>query len=357
MNLRRILSYVIVLGALELMSLVGIAAEKEEWVKAGGAMVTKKQLDFNCLRGDVPDRNDCYRVQAGLLPALDMSRREEFGESYDPGKYLKCRLEKGVIGGDCDIYRLRRKPNPEYWPNPKLPRPVVADGDKKVYRSGMSSEEYFKALCEAEAGEFIYKTVENVDAVYQIRPRDEPTTNEGQDRYVLEAPYFYEGQSIDAQRTLHGFRSYQYSIFEQPNLSKTGELMSPAYRRYEGYTRERDHFGQERINRHTAEAVGELRSRYGFYWYGIKRQNDRKMAVAGGELVVVDLETNEVLGLKRGFALAVTDHWGKGYSPTGISWGVGGMCPSPGDLPYMPNTRFISKVLKPKNVSFRGGKK
>ncbi len=37
-------------------------------------------------------------------------------------------------------------------------------------------------------------------------------------------------------------------------------------------------------------------------WRGIRRPHDREMGIAGGELIVLDLETNEVLGVRRGYA-------------------------------------------------------
>jgi hypothetical protein len=356
------------LATLAFAPLTGLGAAPDDIISAGGTSIARRHLDFNCLRGDflgASEREDCYRVQAALLPPLDPARREEFGESYDPKKYLECRLEKGAIGGDCDLYRLRRKLHPEYWPNPSLPRPVIPDGDKKVYRPGMSSEEYFKALCEAEAGEFIYKTVADVEAVYQIRPREDPTLNLriGQDRFVLEAPMFIGAQTYDAYRSLHGAPPNQYAIFEKPNLSEKHIPLSPPYFRYEHYTIERDHFGRERVTTLPGQAIGELRSRYGYYWYGIKRSMDRELAVSGGEMVVVDLRTNEVLALKRSFSLGVSNRWGKGYSPTGIAWNIGGVCPASSEPPHSlmlspsADRKFLNKVIKPKKGNIEGEKK
>ena len=37
---------------------------------------------------------------------------------------------------------------------------------------GEASYVYFEHKCETDAGEFIYKTVENVEGLYQMRPRD-----------------------------------------------------------------------------------------------------------------------------------------------------------------------------------------
>ena len=43
-------------------------------------------------------------------------------------------------------------------------------------------------------------------------------------------------------------------------------------------------------------------SRFGFLWRGINRPNDRELGIAGGELIVLELATFKVLGVKRGFA-------------------------------------------------------
>ena len=57
------------------------------------------------------------------------------------------------------------------------------------YKPGMTPEEYFQHLCKAEAGEFIYKTVENVEGIYMMRPRREAMDDEFQHLYALEDPY------------------------------------------------------------------------------------------------------------------------------------------------------------------------
>src|SRR3982751_46322 len=53
----------------------------------------------------------------------------------------------------------------------------------------MNAKEYWEHLCKAEAGEFIYKTVENVEGIYQMRPREHVTDQMLQDRHFLEDPY------------------------------------------------------------------------------------------------------------------------------------------------------------------------
>jgi hypothetical protein len=48
----------------------------------------------------------------------------------------------------------------------KLPNPLPKDSG---YKPGMSSEQYFDHLCKTEAGEFLYKTVENVEGCATAR--------------------------------------------------------------------------------------------------------------------------------------------------------------------------------------------
>src|SRR5207237_7661024 len=76
-------------------------------------------------------------------------------------------------------------PYPDKVPPPKWPEATADSG----YKPGMSTQEYFEHLCKPEAGEFIYKTVENVEGIYQMRPREALTDAMLQDRYYLEDPY------------------------------------------------------------------------------------------------------------------------------------------------------------------------
>lgn len=58
---------------------------------------------------------------------------------------------------------------PYYWPYPNVAPPKLPEAPKESsYRPGMSQHDYFNTLCEREAGELIYKTVDNVEGIYQI---------------------------------------------------------------------------------------------------------------------------------------------------------------------------------------------
>lgn len=86
-----------------------------------------------------------------------------------------------------------------------------------------------------------------------------------------------------------------------------------------------DHpYGREVFFYPAAETiVPTLKSQYGIVWRGISRPLDREMGIAGGEVLVLDLKTNEILGVHRGFALVGSDPVPFGR----YLWGTPLICP------------------------------
>jgi len=175
----------------------------------------------------------------------------------------------------CDILKLKA-PDPLATPEGrfahsiKLPPPH--DEPKEVYRAGMTSEEYFKALCDAEAGEFIFKTVENVEGIFQMRPRQRATDDMLHHLYAMEDPYGYtRGEATQAEYLFVG--GYRYSFFESPLMDPKGVLAwdrrykDPSYflspnaddtvQRFHGYNN-RD------LNSMRKEFDKQSRARYGY---------------------------------------------------------------------------------------------
>ncbi len=228
----------------------------------------------------------------------------------------------------------------------RTPNPVPEDSG---YKPGMTPQEYFEHLCKTEAGEFIYKTVENVEGLYMMRPRERATDYELEHLYALEAPYV----------EVHGEFYNPGEYFVQPHLGKYQFLEMPLpkretgtnevkYRRY--YRDENAHPGRDyqtaidgkfvRVPYIVAEKETQsLNSKYGVTWRGITRAHDRELGIAGSELIVLDLETYEVLGVKRGFKRT-----GGVRNLTGVWWLAGQTCPK---LGKKPDHWFIREVLKP----------
>ena len=229
----------------------------------------------------------------------------------------------------------------------KIPNPVPADSG---YKPGMTAEQYFDHLCKTEAGEFIYKTVANVEGLYLMRPRKEATDDELSHLYALEDPY---GQVV-------GESDLPQDYYVQPAMGKYDFLEMPMidsprrvgtlgkYKRY--YRDEEAHPNrkyQTAINGQSvfvpyvvAEAiVPALKSRYGFTWRGIIRPHDRELGITGGEVIVLDLQTQEVLALRRGF---IRSGWMKNLS--GIWWLTGQVCRGPG---AKREHLFLKEILNP----------
>lgn len=229
-----------------------------------------------------------------------------------------------------------------------IPNPVPQDSG---YRPGMTPDQYFHLLCEKEAGEFIYKVIRNVDGVFELRPREPFRTHTEQHLYEPEDPfgYYANGRPALSEFAFVGIPFSRYAFFER----SAGSFLLPRARL--------DNFdpsygssvpamaGVERFTGYSGELRSMIRTfdtsrraEYGFTWRGIVRPKDREMGIAGGELIVLDLRTNEVLGVRRNYKQTV-----------GLNWLGARSCPqlavktSNGTLRAATNFEFVSKILVP----------
>ena len=92
-----------------------------------------------------------------------------------------------------------------------------------------------------------------------------------------------------------------------------------------------------------------MKSRYGYTWRGIQRPHDRELGIVGGELIVLDVQTQEALAMRRGFIRS-----GNVRNLTGIWWLGGQVCPVKKAL---SSSQFIQKVIRPTSEKNRGKKK
>lgn len=84
----------------------------------------------------------------------------------------------------------------------------------------------------------------------------------------------------------------------------------------------------------------DMRSSYGFTWRGIRRERDRELGIAGGELIVIALKSREVLAVRRGYIRSGDVK----NTPTKIWWLGGHLCTN---IPNLREHQFVAKVLKP----------
>jgi hypothetical protein len=293
-----------------------------------------------------PEFEACLRKLIEPLPPLDKNRRELFGEQYDPSKYVACRIRPGNrTNSACDVYVLRRREWPEYWPEGAQKIKWPEGSKESVYRKGMTSKEYWEALCKAEAGEFVFRTMKDVEGVYHARPRASVTDQELTDRFVLEDPYFISdilGTSALEREIVQPY-SGQYTFLET-HLGLHRDFVR----------HERGNLSQARTAFQTArdgkwlrvpfivdeKPVKDVRARYGFTWRGVQRVEDRLNGIAGSEFAIIDMRNGEILALRRGFA------WDEIGAKKGgrFWWRSAARCPEDRGAPLR---RLLYHVLQP----------
>lgn len=254
----------------------------------------------------------------------------------------------------CDILKLKpadplATEEGRFAHSIKIPNPVPKDGG---YKPGMTSQEYFDHVCKTEAGEFIFKTVEKVEGVYQLRPRS-AVNYESNHLYAMEDPY--GGPYGSKQPEVWFVSPGGYRFFESPDLIRRQpdglqEFIHPSY--YNPPLKDSKvarYFGHDGRKQQTMQKEYDAtrKSVYGYTWRGISRPHDRELGVAGSELIVIDLGTNEVLGIHRGYARFDID--GPMLETASMQWRQ--RCPLGPNMGGGARLTFILKVLTPISAS------
>ena len=222
-----------------------------------------------------------------------------------------------------------------------VPKPVPFDFSKAYRKSWLpgtpkQSVQYFNHLCSTEAGEWIFRKVQNVEGFYFARPQDEPTTDTMTDPYGPEMPWIQRiimvgGNSLEDKGAKYiNPPFYNYRFVEEPrrNTKWQAGIQEP-YVRLFGYTQE----PMRRVDGSSTpywrektpmQVIGipALTARYGYTWRGLRRERDREFGIAGGELLIYDLKTQEVLAVRRQFLIAFKNPRGEGKA----LWEIAARC-------------------------------
>lgn len=318
---------IVLAGAALLWACAAPPAESQSPAKPAGQVVTAAQI-FEQMQEQMRADKASWEAMVNSMPPYH--RQGMRTDRYD---MLTVQPE--------DWYAT---PEAKFAHSIKIPNPVPEDSG---YRPGMSQREYFEHLCKTEAGEFIFRTVDDVEGIFQMRPRKIYKPGEWQHLYAIEDPYgYWPGEAEDVGFTFA--QPWLYNYFEIPvsgrrvygldvqSFLDTSLIVPPPsdarIARYSGYDGKNSRLMK-------LEYLKEPKSRYGFTWRGIKRPHDREMGIAGGELIVLDLQTNEVLGVRRGYVV-----WNRGWTGT--------VCPRYGysggqDKTTYFTTWFVAKVVRP----------
>ncbi len=257
-------------------------------------------------------------------------------------------------------------------------KPVPFDFTKAKWKALLPgtpsvSDQYFEHLCSTEAGEYIFKTVENVEGVFQMRPnRDMAGKPIDFDRYALEAPIIMRAVDEGNIASLSGGtekRAYKsgaifvqpmygkYLYLEQPKLGDPNTIIrlvrrindNPPYGYQNGVQTSVP--GTPHMFRLPfmvdMEEDKKRQARYGFTWRGVKRERDREYSIGGGEYLMVDMQTNEVLGIKRDFTQSGHDK----NTPSRIWWGNARLC-NKGDWAYRHPVELVLRPISRLNDQY-----
>ncbi len=186
--------------------------------------------------------------------------------------------------------------------------------------------QYFDHLCKTEAGAWVFRTVDNVEGLYFARPEAEPSDDILRDSYGPEAPWIERqfqtvGQSLHWQGRMFVNPPYEnFKFVEQPRRNGVDwqKAIAEPYIRLFGFTTAvfiKPGQVVAALNELTPmQVIGIARptARYGYTWRGLRRPRDREFNVAGGEILVYDLGTHEVLGINRSFSITGRNARGPG---------------------------------------------
>lgn len=186
---------------------------------------------------------------------------------------------------------------------------------------------YFHHQCKAHGGEFIYRTVDNVEGVLQMRLRD---PRDYFDRLrkgdIPEDPYGHT--NWEAQEPQYMFVSppeRPYAFFENPIPDGAPSISGAKFR----------HYFREAPNQRPMpfRQISEPQSEFGFTWREERNVWDTMFGVRLGILDIVLIKTGEVLATRRGYFIETPFDNNLDICPRGKD----------DDFTY----EFVAKVLRP----------
>ena len=289
---------------------------------------------------------------------MDTQSSSTIADRFDAAirKIKKRCAERTLSRGEVcsDSFYILSAADPLSTEEGRFAHSIVIPKENRVGSVEISSkniQEHFDFLCKTYAGEFIYRTVDRIEGVLQLRPHLYDPYASGH-LYGAEDPYrvtlnFSPGGQF-AKPSSYSFLETPQSALETLKLPYAGgtyrdsiplQDKNIAEGKYVRYTLGYDgHYWKA-----TQKAYSSTpKSRYGYTWRGIINPKELLQGIAGGELIILDLQTNEVLGLFRGFTKFEFTRGGHG---TGMAWTK--RCPNPSPSGMSPERDFIPKVLRP----------
>lgn len=339
-----------------------------------------------------------------IAAAITATATAQVPKLRTPG--IDCPVVKNADGSTllvpCNRPDFVEKAPPPVFPYPNVPPPKLPEAPPQTHgldltiNTDANAKAYHDWLCANDAGEFIFRTAENVEGYFEMRSREEsykihlekyglyrpgnPWPNEpfSNDRYFWEDPLGLAWYPD----TLNRFTAVGINL-PQPDgrlpPSVVGYNLGTAYQFREKAIWRADlaKYGAARYFRYEpifpAEAqitsggnavmpmtnpivtkqtpVTEIRSQFGYFWRGLTRSvHDRAMGIAGGEIIIVALATNEVMAVRRSWAYSRRNPARRDpvEREAQSQWVNVYQCPTTANLGG--TISFLQRVLKPSGI-------
>jgi hypothetical protein len=209
-------------------------------------------------------------------------------------------------------------------------------------------DEYFEHLCRTEAGDYVFRRVEGVEGIAIMSPRlGRPTEKAYRDAVSDENPLANLIDSAFAPLA----ETHLGDVYVRPPEGK--------YKYLEVFERSRDTISLRRYsmssdlnfvstlndpftkrgeNRLVATNIEHVSAPFNIWLRGVRRPRDREFGISGGDVLVTDAKSGQVLAIRRDFARAVFDY--RTSSP--VRWDTALSCLR---VHEFSTKRFISSVL------------
>lgn len=314
------------------------------------AAIGRRRIDWSDRRGGRGSGLQRARCGAAVLLALLIAHTDAQADAYKdagvgsqsqrrPPPHQWTKFVK--VGGQPEPVPAEWVATPEgrFAHSLKIPDPVPKDSG---YRWWMSSKDYFKHLCDTEAGEFIYEKVENVEGFLFMRPTGRPSDSDLMDLRALEAPGFEAvfqalGDNVKTRGRFFVSKTRLFDFVEEPiNIPS-----NPS----NAYAHASTNIGALRLE--DVRIVDHPEAEFGFTWRGLRRTGDRDRRIAGYELLILNLRTNAVVAVLRDFQSAPSNTLASGRT----SWIAASYCPESRKKHGRPLLNeaydFLKSVLNP----------
>jgi hypothetical protein len=212
--------------------------------------------------------------------------------------------------------------------------------DQTTYEEDLA---YLQDLCAKYGGDKVYKTVDDVQGVFQMKAYNPDGDSQWADQYGMVEPWAIAHYGDQRSRPSHlGIRGNGYWFIEGQPGHGLGD--GPPYIRHLFLTT------KDKVENPNSEAVmtadgfalerkevkdQSLKSRYGYTTEDLTTPELRKRWIGGGKLTIIDLQTKEVIA-----------EWTDYYRATGaqvkMAWVNGVSCRRGESIPG-----FIRSVLRP----------